>query len=69
MKPVSTELVPKTTGKMYKLNFIALDSMNVKQSIPPKLQNKPVVMEVRYRKKTKYVSVDSVKTLETLGMN
>jgi len=69
MNKPAVELVPKTNKKIYQLVFKALDANRVPGVIPGKYSDKPIVIEVQYKNKRRYLTADSIRTLERIGMN
>ena len=63
-----TILVPSTSRKAYQLLFTALKQTDLKPSIPKKFINVPVLLELQYRNKKKFVAVEEVKQLEVMPL-
>ena|SRR5689334_16688323 len=59
----SNILLPAKGGKTYQLLFTSLDATGTKSVVPAKFANRPLVMELKYKKKTKYLALDKIEQL------
>lgn len=64
----SSVLIPKNSHKTYQLAFTALPANASAISLPAKFANTPVVLEVQYKKKKKFIEVSEVKELAVLPL-
>ena len=64
----SSVLVPKNSHKTYQLAFTTLPANASAISLPAKFANTPVVLEVQYKKKKKFIEVSEVKELAVLPL-
>jgi hypothetical protein len=63
-----TVLVPATNRKVYQLLFKALPDLNAQNMIPEKFKTAPLLLELQYKKKKKFLAVNDVKTLDILPL-
>jgi hypothetical protein len=66
LKESPVELVPKTSRKIYQLVLTGALT-NDKVTVPSKYNGRPVVVELHYRKKSKYMTAE-IKQLNPMGM-
>lgn len=64
----SSVLVPKSRHTTYQLAFTALPENASAASLPAKYAKAPVVLEIQYKKKKKFVAVSELKELEILPL-
>ena len=64
----NTILVPSTGRKAYQLLFIALKQPDLNPSFPKKYSKVPVLLELQYRNKKKFIAVEDVKQLEVMPL-
>ena len=64
----SAVLVPKNRNKTYQLAFTALPANASTVSLPAKYANTPVVLELQYKQKKKFITVDELKELNILPL-
>jgi len=61
-------LVPATKRKTYQLIFTAFDSSTARPALPVKYNSKPVVLEIQYKNKTKFITLDKITELDILPL-
>ena len=64
----SSVLVPKNRHITYQLAFTALPANASTVSLPAKYANTPVVLELQYKQKKKFIRVDELKELNILPL-
>ena len=64
----SSVLVPKNRHKTYQLAFTALPANASAISLPAKYANTPLVLELQYKQKKKFITVGEVKELAILPL-
>ncbi|MEJ7737712.1 MAG: hypothetical protein WKF97_09820 [Chitinophagaceae bacterium] len=72
IKPLTTAkpssvMVPSTKRKVYQVIFTALDSGQKEQVMPARYASKPLLMDLGYKKKRKYFTVNEI--IETKPAN
>ena len=64
----SAVLVPKSRHKTYQLAFTALPENASAVTLPVKYANAPILLEIQYKKKRKYFTVEQVKELAIMPL-
>ena len=61
-------LVPASKRKTYQLLFVSLPAGDIKPTVPEKFQKLPVVIELQYKKKKKFLAIENMKELEVTSL-
>jgi hypothetical protein len=67
-KSEAVVLVPASSRKTYQLLFIPLSRNDVTPAVPAKFQNTPVLIELQYKKKKKYLPIRDLKQLDIMPL-
>jgi hypothetical protein len=61
-------LVPATTRNTYQLKFTALTTQAMQSQIPKKYSAFPLVLEIQYKNRKKFIAVDSIRQIEVMPL-
>jgi hypothetical protein len=68
LKENKATLVPANKLKTYQIVFTALNAESIKPVLPKKYSSAPVVLEIQYKNRKKFITLNSIKQLDILPL-